>query len=192
MGNYIGVNTANVIIHPCHNLSYSLLVIGTLRMWLFGFVLVYVIWLKWISAQYSDVIMSAMASQITGVSIVCWVVCSRADQSKHQSFTSLAFVRGIHRWPVDSPHKGPVTRGMFLFDDVIMNYFPYSSDSFYLLWIDLSIPSVPVRKDKNYNEIQERIDKRSWFFSCEPMCGITSQLIGLSLDWIVDSRCHVD
>ena len=34
---------------------------------------------------------------------------------------SLAYVRGIHRWPVDSPHKGPVTRKMFLFDDAIMN-----------------------------------------------------------------------
>ena len=181
-----------LFIHVTILYSQSLLVIGTLRMWLFCFVLVYVIWLKWIPAYYSDVIISAMASRITGDSIVCSAVCSGADQSKHQSSTSLAFVRGIHRWPVDSPHKGPVTRGMFLFDDVIMNYFPYSSDSFYLLWIDLSIPSVPVRKDKNYNEIQERIDKRSWFFSCEPMCGITSQLIELSLDWIVDSRCHVD
>ena len=36
--------------------------------------------------------MSAMASQITGVSIVCWTVCSAADQSKHQSSASLAFV----------------------------------------------------------------------------------------------------
>ena len=42
------------------------------------------------------------------------------DQRKHQSSASLAFVRGIHRWPVNSPHKGPVTRKMFPFDDVIM------------------------------------------------------------------------
>ena len=42
------------------------------------------------------------------------------DQRKHQSSTSLAFVRGSHRWPVDSPHKWPVTRKMFPFDDVIM------------------------------------------------------------------------
>ena len=35
-------------------------------------------------------------------------VCSGADQRKHQSSASLAFVRGIHRWPVNSPHKGPV------------------------------------------------------------------------------------
>ena len=47
--------------------------------------------------HYSDVIISAMASQITGVSIVWWTVCSGADQRKHQSFGSLAFVRGIHR-----------------------------------------------------------------------------------------------
>ena len=41
-------------------------------------------------------------------------------QSKHQSSASLAFVRGIHRGPVNSPHKGPVTRKMLPFDDVIM------------------------------------------------------------------------
>ena len=45
---------------------------------------------------------------------------SGADQRKHQSSASLAFLRGIHRWPVNSPHKWPVTRKMFLIDDVIM------------------------------------------------------------------------
>ena len=48
--------------------------------------------------HYSDVIMSVMMSQITGVSIVCSTVDSDADQRKHQSSASLAFVRGIHRW----------------------------------------------------------------------------------------------
>ena len=47
-------------------------------------------------------------------------LCSAADQRKHQSSASLAFVEGIHRWPVNSPHKGPVTQKMFPFDDVIM------------------------------------------------------------------------
>ena len=42
-------------------------------------------------------------------------------KKKFKSSASLAFVRGIHRWPVNSPHKGPVTRKMFLFDDVIMD-----------------------------------------------------------------------
>ena len=48
--------------------------------------------------HFSDVIMSAVVTQITGVSIVCPVVCSGANQRKHQSSVSLAFVRGIHRW----------------------------------------------------------------------------------------------
>ena len=47
-------------------------------------------------------------------------VYSGADQRKHQSSVSLAFVRGIHRWPVNCPHKWPVTRKIFPFDDVIM------------------------------------------------------------------------
>ena len=67
--------------------------------------------------HHSDVIMSAMASQITGVSIVRSVVGSGADQRKHQSSASLAFVRGIPRWSVNSPHKIPVTRKMFPFDE---------------------------------------------------------------------------
>ena len=45
---------------------------------------------------------------------------SGADQRKHQSSEALAFVRGIHRWPVNSPHKRPVMRKMFPFDDAIM------------------------------------------------------------------------
>ena len=38
-------------------------------------------------------------------------------------------MRGIHQWPVNSPHKGPVTRKMFLFDDVIMLIFKTDSDA---------------------------------------------------------------
>ena len=66
--------------------------------------------------------MSAMASQITSLTIVYSTVYSGADQRKHQSSASLSFMRGIHRWPVNSPHKGPVTRKMFPFDDVIMSF----------------------------------------------------------------------
>ena len=69
---------------------------------------------------HCDVIMSTNATQITGVSIVCSTLCSGADQRQHQSSASLAFVRGTPRWPVNSPHKGPVTGQMFLFDDVII------------------------------------------------------------------------
>ena len=71
--------------------------------------------------HYNDVIMSTTASQITSLTIVYSAVYSGADQSKHQSSASLAFVWGIHRGPVNSPHKWPVTRKMFPFDDVIMS-----------------------------------------------------------------------
>ena len=64
--------------------------------------------------------MSPMASQITSLGIVYSTVYSGADQRKHQSSAWLAFVWRIHRGPVNSPHKRPVTRKMFSFDDVIM------------------------------------------------------------------------
>ena len=70
--------------------------------------------------HYDDVTMSAMASQITSLTIFYSTVYSDPDQSKHQSSASLAFVWGIHRGPVNSPHKWPVTRKMSPFDDVIM------------------------------------------------------------------------
>ena len=70
--------------------------------------------------DYCGVIVSAMASQITSLTIVYSTVYSGADQRNHQSPASLAFLREIHSWPVNSPHKWPVTRKMFPFDDVIM------------------------------------------------------------------------
>ena len=130
--------------------------------------------------HYDDVIMGAMASQITSLEFVYSTVYSGTDQRKHQSSASLAFVGGIHRepgtgdfptqmasnaenvssqwhhhvstdylahskgmhqrfalvaslafvrgiqrWPVDSPHRGPVTRKMFLIDDVVMHSYRY-------------------------------------------------------------------
>ena len=70
--------------------------------------------------HYNDVTMSPMASQITSLTFVYSTVYSGLDQRKHQSSASLAFVRRIHRGPVNSPQKRPVTRKMFSFDDVIM------------------------------------------------------------------------
>ena len=64
--------------------------------------------------------MDTMASQSTSLTIVYSTVYSDADQRKHQSSASLVFVRGIQLGPVNSPHKWPVTRKMFPFDDVIM------------------------------------------------------------------------
>ena len=64
--------------------------------------------------------MSARASQITSLTIAYSSVYSGADKKKHENSASLAFVRGIHRGPVNSLHKWPVMRKIFPFDDFIM------------------------------------------------------------------------
>ena len=74
------------------------------------------------ATHHNDVIMGTMAFQITSLTIVYPTVYSGADRRKHQSSASLAFVQGIHRRPVNSPHKCPVTQKMFPFDDVIVRY----------------------------------------------------------------------
>ena len=94
----------DVINYPCPNLSKNMLIKISHGTW----------------CHYDDVIMSTIASQITSLTIVYSTVYSDADQRKHQSSASLAFVWGIHRGPVNSPHKWPVTRKMFPFEDVIM------------------------------------------------------------------------
>ena len=70
--------------------------------------------------HYCDVTMGSIASLITSLMNVYSNVHSGADQEKHKSSASLAFVWGIHRRPVNYSHKWPVTRKMFPFVDVIM------------------------------------------------------------------------
>ena len=72
--------------------------------------------------HYNDVLMSGMASQITSLTIVYTKIYSGVDQRKHQSSASLAFVGGIQRWP----HKGPLTRKMFPFDDAIVIWWKWN------------------------------------------------------------------
>ena len=79
----------------------------------------YIFYMLYICNHYSDAIISAMASQTTSISTLCSSLCSGARQRKHQSSAPLSFVWGIHRCPVDSPNKGPVTREIFPFDYVI-------------------------------------------------------------------------
>ena len=75
--------------------------------------------------HYNDVIMNKMSFQISSVAVVYSTVVSYADQRKHQSSASLAFVWEIHRWPVNSPHKSQWRVKMFPFDDVIMLSFSH-------------------------------------------------------------------
>ena len=97
---YIYYVYVNVALHKHHNIGVQLIV--------------------HMRFSRNDVIMSSMASQITSLTVVYSTVYSGGDQRKHQSSASLAFVRGIHRWPMNSPHIGPVTRKLFPFDDVII------------------------------------------------------------------------
>ena len=95
--------------------------------------------------------MGTVASQITSLTIVYITVYSDADQSKHQSSASLAFVWRIHRGPVNSPHKWPVTRKMFPFDDVIMitsclNSPPPPSAAYMRWWTGSSLVQVMARR----------------------------------------------
>ena len=64
--------------------------------------------------------MSPVASQITSLTIAYSTVYSIADHSKYQTSSPMAFISGNHQWPVNSSHRGPVTRKMIPFDDVIM------------------------------------------------------------------------
>ena len=75
--------------------------------------------------------MGAMASQITSLTIVYSAVDLGGDQREYQSSALLVFVREIHRWPVNSLHKRPVTRKMFPFDDVIMITHAHTLDKHY-------------------------------------------------------------
>ena len=111
--------------------------------------------------HYKDVIMGVKVSQITSLAIVYLSVYSDADQGKHQRSAPLAFVRGVHRWPVNSPHKGPVTR-IFFSIVVVVTLFPtkYMKTHICITHLQLSVPkmftctvSVAVRKKPRLIEL---------------------------------------
>ena len=87
--------------------------------------------------HYTDIIMGAIASQITSPTIVYSTVYSNADQRKHQSSASLTFVWEIYREPVNSPHKWPVTRKMvdFLIGHYTYRIFPPAIDIIPTCWL---------------------------------------------------------
>ena len=125
--------------------------------------------------------MCEMASQITSFTTVYSTVYSGANQRKHQSSASLAFVWGIHRGPVNSPHKGPVTRKMFPFDDVIMIWKRFSH-----YW-----PAV-----KRNPSLQRASNEELWYGFCYQPEQAVEQTIKLLVIWDVMVfmwiLCHYD
>ena len=105
-----------------------------------------------LTMHYIDVILTTMASQITSLTVVYSTVYSDGDQRKHQSSASLAFVRGIHRGPVNSPHKVPVTRKMFPFDDVIMIITSHEVHWVYWETIQYNDVVLPLFLSKRYDD----------------------------------------
>ena len=139
--------------------------------------------------HYSDVIMIVMAFQITGVSIVYSTVCSGEDQRKHQSSASLALVRGIPRWPVNFPHKGPVTRKMFPFHDVIMSYLSLGPNR------QLSLPrpvlSLPVITCCDHLLVCIETGTR-WLTFSNVFCGMKMLYFCCWVHWSLFFVCRID
>ena len=104
--------------------------------------------------HYNDVRMSAMGSQITSLTTVYSYGYSGADKRKLQSSVSLTFARGIHRWPVNSPHKGPVTRKMFPFDDVIIFWLRYWMHLNHVIICDYYLDAVTCLLSQEYTYLR--------------------------------------
>ena len=110
--------------------------------------------------------MDTIASQITSLTIVYPIVYSGTDKRKHQSSASLAFVRGIHRRPVNSPHKWPITRKMVPFDDVIMIHWAMScrcgiTDNISCCQKMLNTEHIAITSE--YNKPVWKLSDRIWF-----------------------------
>ena len=136
--------------------------------------------------------MGTMASKITSLTIVYTTVYSGADQSKHQSSVSLAFVWGIHRGPVNSPHKWPVTRKMFPFDDVIMIDNNIVSWNRYSTPLPMIVNMRPLLSFYNYNARRYVSRHTAWRVLLLLVSQIHVQTLELesvlNLNWIVFIR----
>ena len=160
--------------------------------------------------HYSDVIMSAMAPQITSLTIVYSTVNSGTDQRTHQASAPLAFVRGIHRGQVNSPHRGPVTRKIFPFDDVIMddvdNVSVWCCDYIIKLILassgkethkpagtrNLTIKFCPVRqfRETNAKYLNFIFQHKLWIRSCVEFLGFSIGDISISLAYTLYHITH--
>ena len=139
-----------------------------------------------------DFIMGAISSQITSLTIVYSTVYSDADQRKHQSSASLAFVWGILRGsmnsPMNSPHKWPVTRKMFPFDDVIMISCIWQQNII-LHWSAVITRSNITSKCTHHCRNWGRLSIRSWTHKKHPIPRPDERAMGC-LSWILVIISH--
>ena len=127
--------------------------------------------------------MSVIASQITSLTIVYSMVYSDADQRKHQSSASLAFFVGNSPGPVNSPHKGPVTRKMFPFDDVIMLMI-FRASMFLNMKLEPTMTSSPRRRSRGLHNPDSSHDP----IQCKFVRNFTNIMTELHI-YRIDSYC---
>ena len=133
-----------------------------------------------------DVIMSAMASRITSLTIVYSAVHSDADQGKLLSSASLAFVREIHQWP------GSVTRKMFHL--MMSSWFIVVDDSHHFILTEF-LDFFKFKTNWNEISIQCALDlSRSFFFEVltndTPYLAFTGEIWGVVLECKVWRRFY--
>ena len=141
--------------------------------------------------HYNDVIMSMMASQITSLTIVYSTVYSGPDQRKHESSASLASVWGIHRWLVNSPHKGPVMRKMFPFDDIIMILLWLATDQCYPYFAGSLITKKTKKSLDHVWFIMGIPMPISWCLFSEERPSVTSLTLGQPYYWVSVSEINL-
>ena len=123
-------------------------------------------WTCLCQTHYSDIIISMMACQVTSFS----TVCTGADERKHQNSASLAFVRGIHQWLLDSPYKGPVTWKMFPFDDVVVVFLVVL-----MLRLEYYEKSLATTISAQVFIRQQANCQQSWYWKCVKWTGLCLQ-----------------
>ena len=102
----------------------------------------------------------------------------RRRSKKTSQLRATGLCAGIHRWPVNSSHKGPITRKMFPFDDVIMDLHMIRAKlNFVVVWHQSILP------------ISFRVNSLTLVYSCPvPMQIILNniwinKLRGSTRDW---------
>ena len=114
--------------------------------------------------HYNDDTMGVMTSQITSFMIVYSSVYSDADQRKHQSSTSLAFVRGIHQWPVNYPQKrvsNNIKTNMVKFP--LIWWCHHKADAFYIFSISPPLSFNPLQAEVIWGNIRIYLHVPSFF-----------------------------